>query len=170
VDAPDELTEPFITAVATTLREMAGVEVVVRDTVRAAGGEGLADVSVILRLHAVVEGWLILSLPTGTAEALAGRVLADVGGRPNGGMVRDCVHELLNVIAGQAKALLYGTPRHFTLSTPTALTAVPPDAAGRWVVRFDSDAGDFALHLRPPLASAGPDEVEASFNGRGGDR
>jgi CheY-specific phosphatase CheX len=156
VDAPDELLEPFITAVATTLREMPGTEIVVRDTFRAAGGEGLADVSAILQLDAEVEGWLILSLPAGTAEALAGRVLADISGKPDEGMVRDCVHELLNVIAGQAKALLFGTPRHFTFTTPTVLTAVPPGAAtGRWVIGFDSEVGVFSLHLCPPLAAAG---------------
>jgi CheY-specific phosphatase CheX len=169
LDSPDELLEPFITAVATTLREMAGVEAVVRDTFRADGGEGLADVSAVLRLDADTEGWLILSFPRGTAAALAERVLAEVGGEPNEGMIRDCAGELVNVIAGQAKALSFGTPRHFTFSTPTPLTAWPADAAvGRYVVRFDSDAGEFTLHLCPPLAASGAGGGERSFTGPGG--
>ena len=169
--APDELHEPFTTAVATTLREMAGVEVTVRDASQAAGNVSPADVSAALRLDADVIGWLILSFPPGTAAALAGRVLAGVEGEPDEGMIRDCASELLNVTAGQAKALLFGTPRHFTFTTPTNLTAGRPDAsAGWWVVRFDSDVGEFTLHLCPPLASAGTGGAEANFAGWGVDR
>jgi CheY-specific phosphatase CheX len=169
VDVPDELLEPFITAVATTLREMAGVEVVVRDTLQAAGGEELADVSAALRLDADVSGWLILSFPLGTAAALAGRVLAGVEGEPDEGMIRDCARELLNVTAGQAKALLFGTPRHFSFSTPTVLTAIPSDVgAGWWAVRFDSDAGDFSLCLCPPHTAAGTGGGKSDHTGRGG--
>lgn len=169
MDAPDELLEPFITAVATTFREMAGVEVGVRGTSSAAGGEELADVSACLRLDADVSGWLILSIPHNTAAALAGRVLAGVEGGPDEGMIRDCAGELLNVTAGQAKALLFGTPRHFTFSTPASLTAVPRNtAAGWWVVRFDSDAGDFSLHLCPPHATAGTGGGRSHITGREG--
>jgi CheY-specific phosphatase CheX len=171
VDAPDELLEPFITAVATTFREMAGVEVTVHDASPVAGDGVLADVSAALRLDADVSGWLILSFPHATAAALAGRVLAGVEGEPGEGMIRDCASELLNVTAGQAKALLFGTPRHFTFTTPTNLTAGRPDAAaGWWVIRFDSDAGVFTLHLCPPLASAGTSGAEANFTGRRVDR
>lgn len=165
--APDELLEPFVTAVATTLREMAGVEVVVRDTPEAAGGEELTDVSVALRLDADAEGWLILSFPFDTAAALAGRVLAGIEGEPDEGMIRDCVSELLNVTAGQAKALLFGTPRHFTFTTPTVLTSGPPDrTAGWWLIRFDSGAGEFALHLCRPLATAGAGGGGSHYSGR----
>jgi CheY-specific phosphatase CheX len=165
LDTPGELIESFTTAVTTTLREMAGVEAVVRETFRAAGGEALADVSAALRLDADVERGVILSFPLRTAATLAGRVLAEVGGEPDEGMIRDCAAELLNVIAGQAKALLFGTPHHFTFSTPT-VPAVGP--AGESVVRFDSDAGPFALHLGPPPATAGAGGGGPSFTGSGG--
>jgi CheY-specific phosphatase CheX len=169
LDTPGELIEAFTTAVATTLREMAAAEVVVRDASRASGGEGLADVSAALRLDADAERWLILSFPRATAAALAGRVLAEVGGEPDEGMIRDCAAELVNVIAGQAKALLFGTPHHFTLSTPTVLAAGPSGVAdGRTVVRFDSDAGAFTLHLCPPPAAAGAGGGGPSFTRPGG--
>jgi CheY-specific phosphatase CheX len=156
LDTPDALIEPFTTAVVTTLREMAGVEALVRDTGPADGGEGPADVSVALRLNADAERWVVLSFPPGTAAALARRVLADIGDEPDGGMIRDCVGELLNVIAGQAKALLFGTPHHFTLSTPTApIDGRAGPVAQRSAIRFDSDAGPFTLHLLPPRVTAG---------------
>jgi chemotaxis protein CheX len=168
LDTPDELIEAFTTAVTATLREMAGVEVVTRDTSRAAGDGELADLSVALRLEADTDGLLILCFPRGTAEALARRVLAGVADEPDEGMIRDCATELLNVIAGQAKALLFGTPHHFTLSTPTVLTAGPVGAAGWAIVSFDSDAGAFALHLCPPASAAGPGAGGPSLTEPGG--
>lgn len=152
LDTSDEPLASFTTAVVTALREMAGVEAVVRDTVRAAAGAELDEVSVELRLGAETAGWLILSFPSATAVALARRVLSDVG-EPDAGMIRDCAAELANVTAGQAKALLFGTAYHFALSTPTALPAGRAEVGQRFVIRFDSDAGAFALHLCPPLAA-----------------
>jgi chemotaxis protein CheX len=160
LDPSDEVLEAFRTAVATALREMAGVEVVVRATVRASTGAELGDVSVELRLDAETAGWLILSFPSATAEALARRVLADVG-EPDSGMVRDCAAELANVIAGQAKTLLFGTAYHFTLATPTVLPAGGAEVGPRSVIRFGSGAGEFALHLCPPCAA--PTSADGSF-------
>jgi CheY-specific phosphatase CheX len=150
LDIPDALIESFTAAVTTALREMAGVEVVVRDTSRLTAVEALADVSAGLRLDGAAEWWAILSFPAATAAALARRVFAEVGGEP-GDMIRDCAAEVLNVTAGQAKTLVFGTPHHFTLSTPTPLGAGPLAGAGGAVVRFDSDAGAFALYLCPSL-------------------
>lgn len=153
MDEPDELLGPFTEAVAATLREMAGVEAVVRGVSRAAGADEFEGVSAAIRLNADVPGWLALSLPAGTAAALAGRVFAEAGVEPDAGMVADCVAELVNVVAGHAKTLTFGTPGHFTLSTPDILgpgSAAPP---GRWVVGFGSDAGAFALHVCPPGAA-----------------
>jgi CheY-specific phosphatase CheX len=62
--------------------------------------------------------------------------------------------EITNVIAGQAKAMLHGTPHRFAFSTPRLLSGgdpVPGAVAGRefLVVVFASDAGDFTLQLCP---------------------
>jgi CheY-specific phosphatase CheX len=65
-------------------------------------------------------------------------------------MVRDCMGEVANVVAGHAKALLVGRPSHFTLSTPTVRSGGPVAGNGGWVIRFESDAGAFGAHLLPP--------------------
>jgi chemotaxis protein CheX len=156
VDTPDDFRDAFTAAVEMALRELAGVEVVRRGTSRAVGGDGLDEVSVVLRLDGEAVRWAILSFPAGTAAAVARRVLAEIAGEPDDGMIRDCVAEVLNVIAGQAKALLFGTPHHFLLSTPTALAAASIDLSEeRAAVRFDSEAGGFTLHLCPPLVARG---------------
>jgi CheY-specific phosphatase CheX len=157
---PDEMLEALTAAVVTTLREMAGVES--SAAARSPAAESTTDVSVALRTSADVERWLILRLPQATAAALARRVLAAVGGEPDQAMVRDCAGELLNVIAGQAKAILFGHPCHFTFTTPMQLTAGPPDgASGGSVIRFASDAGEFTLQVCASLAADGDESSGA---------
>lgn len=146
----DELMGPFAEAVALSLREMAGVEAAVREVAPATGPGGFGDISAVLRLSTGGEGYLVLSLPAATAAALATRILADVG-EPDEAMIRDCAGEMANVIAGQAKAMLVGTPHHFTFSTPRVTSGDPGLPPGeRWVAAFVCEAGAFTLHLCLP--------------------
>lgn len=147
-----EVLDPFIEAVSMTLREMVGVDVAVQAVFEKSAHQTVGDVSALLTLAFPAEGRLVLSFPAPTAAALARRVLADVVDEPDPAMVNDCMGELTNVIAGQAKALLLGTRYHFTLSTPTVLTGAGreirhPEGAHCLVVTFASDVGDFALEL-----------------------
>lgn len=151
VTTGEELIGPFAEAVAVTLREMAGVESVLREFAPVAEPGGFAGVSAVLRLSNAGPGYLVLSLPLATAASLARRVLGEVADEPDETMVRDCAGELANVIAGQAKAMLFGTPHHFTFSTPAVSLGdpgLPP--AGQWVATFASEAGEFSLHLWLP--------------------
>ncbi len=148
----DELLEPFITAVTLTLHEMAGALVEVRAVSEKQEHRTLGDVSALLALSPPLGGSLVLSFPEPTAAAVARRVLADVGAEPDEALVCDCLGEVVNVVAGQAKTLLLGTPYHFHLSTPVVLNGagreIPHPEGGRcFVVAFGGDVGDFALQL-----------------------
>lgn len=146
----DELMGPFAEAVAITLREMAGVEAAARGAAPATGPGGFADISAVLRLSTGGEGYLVLSLPAATAAALAARILGDAV-EPDEAMARDCAGELANVIAGQAKAMLVGSPHHFTFGTPRVAAGDPGLPPGdRWVAEFVSELGEFSLHLCLP--------------------
>lgn len=140
MDTRDELLTAFDAGVVTALREMAGVEVVRRGPAADA-----AEVAAALRLDVGTAWWAVLTFPQATATALARRVLADVTDEPDAAMIRDCAAEVLNVTAGQAKTLLYGTPHHFTFATPTA----PPAGAGGAGVGFESECGPFVLRVFP---------------------
>lgn len=150
MDTGDDVVAVFGEAVAVALRDMAGAEAVVSGSRRTADLPAPA-VSAVVRLSGAGEGYCALVAPPETARELARRVYADVGVEPDEGLVRDCIGEVANVVAGQAKTLLFGTPRHFTLSPPTS-AAGPPDLPDeeRTVVEFVSEAGPFALHLRVP--------------------
>jgi chemotaxis protein CheX len=139
-------TEAFVTSITTTLRDLAGVEAAPLGAEAAV--EPRADVTARIRLSGTRQGELVLCLPTATATALAERVLAGAAA-VDPAMVLDCMGELANVIAGQAKTLLYGTPDHFMLSPPTVTAGdagpIPADDA---CVRFGSEVGEFVAHFR----------------------
>ncbi len=146
------LVEPFIAAASLTLTELAQTEPVVRSTYRTAHPRTLGDVSAVLGLMPEAGELLVLSFPAPTAAALAGRVLAEVTPAPDDELVRDCLGELANVIAGQAKTLLAETPYQLLLATPSVLSGPGLEVGARpdiesLVVVFGSDAGDFALQI-----------------------
>ncbi|HJZ54260.1 MAG TPA: chemotaxis protein CheX, partial [Gemmataceae bacterium] len=98
MDTPDELVEAFTVAVPFTLREMAGVEGVVRESRPATAADGFADLSAVIRLTAAGgEGRLILSFSERTAADLARRVLAGTTDEVAADLVRDCMGEVANV-------------------------------------------------------------------------
>lgn len=135
--------ESFIEAAITTLREMVGVEAVAAGPGTPSGSE--SDVIAELLLMGNPDRRLVLAFPRPTAAELARRILAEAGEEANDEMIRDCAGELANVIAGQAKTTLFGTPHHFTLATPTVrFGTLKVEGAS---VRFQSDAGEFVLQV-----------------------
>lgn len=144
-----QLLEPFIAATTTALGEMAGVEVFVSSVAQGDAPDLPTDVAAIIELTGATNGLLVFSLPQGTAAALARRVLKDISEEPDDSLIRDCVGEIGNVIAGQAKALLADGPRHFVFSISRRGGADFRPAPGlrRLVIGFHSVQGDFTLQL-----------------------
>jgi CheY-specific phosphatase CheX len=149
VDVDDPIVEAFGEAVGVTLREMAGVEAVLCGMADGPVADGPDTLSVLLRLTSG-DGYIALCFPGPVAAVIARRVLAETGAEPDAVMVRDCLGEVANVIAGQAKTLLCGTPHHFFFSTPSAVPSPPADGPRGWAARFASDVGEFTLHVQLP--------------------
>jgi chemotaxis protein CheX len=147
----DKLLEPFITAACTALREMAGVEVAVQGVYRKTLNHALGDIAAVIKLGSASEGFLVLGFPQRTAAALGGRILAGVTPEVDENLIRDCVGEIANVVAGQAKALLAGAPYRFAFSLPQVVMSAqefqPPPGLDAAVVAFCSEQGGFALQL-----------------------
>jgi chemotaxis protein CheX len=146
-----QLVEPFITATGAALGEMAGTEVQVRGVHQTRLDHPLGDLAAVVEMQSTNSGCLVLGFPARTAAALARRILAAVTDQVVEDLIRDCVGEIANVIAGQAKALLAGTPYQFVFSMPRVVAdahafRLPPHAD--WlVVVFSSDQGEFAVQL-----------------------
>ena len=146
----EKLLNPFIAATSATLGEMASTDVVVRTVSRGPGRYPSGNVCAELRFLSGIEGSVALFFPKGTAEALARRMLADVSTEVDAQLIRDCVGEIGNVVAGQAKALLAAAPYHFTFSLPKVVDVEdfqPPAVPDCLVVAFNCDSGEFALEL-----------------------
>jgi len=148
----DKLLEPLISATCAALGEMASTELVVQAVCQTKLDQPLGDIAVVLGLTSATEGSLILSFPERTAAALAGRILAGVTEELDESMIRDCMGEIANVIAGQAKALLAGSPYRFAFSLPKVVVGGSPEfrpQQGRdcLLVAFRTDLGEFALQL-----------------------
>jgi CheY-specific phosphatase CheX len=151
VDSSHELVEAFAEAVPAALREWAGVEAIVRESGPASAVDPGAGLIAGIGLTMVSgEGRLELFVPERTAAELARRVLTGAVDPVAEDLVRDCMGEVANVVAGHAKALLVGRPSHFTLSTPVVRSGGLIEGTGGWVIRFESDAGTFGAHVRPP--------------------
>ena len=164
----EQLVEPFIAAASLTLTELAQTELAVRSTYRTALPRTLGDISAVIGVTAERGEVLVLSFPAPTAAALAGRVFAEVNHTPDDDLVRDCMGELANVIAGQAKTLLAETPYQLLLATPRVLSGPGLEVGSRpgiesLVVVFGSDAGDFALQVC--LKWYGPDAAASASAG-----
>jgi chemotaxis protein CheX len=147
----DKLLEPFITAACTALREMAEIEVAVESVYQTTLDRALGDIGAVIQLRSGGEGSLVISFPQQTAAALAGRILAGVTQKVNEDLIRDCVGEIANVVAGQAKALLADGPYRIAFSLPQIVVSAndfrPPPGLDALVVVFGSDQGGFALQL-----------------------
>lgn len=156
-----EVMGAFVEAVGLTLRESAGTESGLRDLAPQALPETGEGLSAVMELRSARVDQMVLCLPEQTAAALAERILAEA--MPEGidaAMVRDCAGELANVTAGQAKALLSGTPDRLSFSTPKVFAGPgQPLRQGRaaecHVATFDSEVGELALRVYLSGAPAG---------------
>lgn len=146
----EELKDAFTTAVTVALAEMAGVDSVLLGSSIGTDAVESGGVSATLHLIAAQSGFLRLSMPDATATALAGRILAGTVPNPDRAMILDCIGEVANIIAGQAKTLCYGTPLHFSFSPPAQGDFVPLPMAEALELKFGSDVGELALVVQPP--------------------
>lgn len=139
----------FAEAVSVALREMAGANASLTDAVPPIHREGSSAIMAILPVTTSAgRGQLILCFPPATAAALTRRILNDDA---DDGMVRDCLGEVANVVAGQAKTRLVGSPFHFLLSTPSVAVQGPVTLGADWPrLSFVSEIGDFTMYLDLP--------------------
>jgi len=110
-----EVVEAFTSSAITALQELARIEAFAESALEAEPSGPL--VSATIRLQRPVPGMMTLVLGAETALQLAARYLPE--GTPlTDDLIDDVAGEFANVIAGQAKTILKGTPYHFTMSPP----------------------------------------------------
>jgi CheY-specific phosphatase CheX len=116
-DLPREVVEAFISAAITALQELMQFEALVEELSAVLALEMTNVVSATVRLVRTEPGKLTVVLTEESASRLAARFLPKETLLTEE-IVNDVTGEIANVIAGQAKTTLKGTPYHFKMSTP----------------------------------------------------
>jgi CheY-specific phosphatase CheX len=124
VNPPPEVIEAFRSAAVTALQELTQLEASFELVAAAANSESSTLVTATVRLARKVPGTMKLVLTEASASILAARYLPQET-QLTAEIVDDVAGEFANVIAGQAKTILKGTPYHYTLTTPI-VTRHPP--------------------------------------------
>jgi len=155
-DLQSHLIEPFVEALSLAFRECAATEVMPKATYRKTVHGMLGDLSAILRVSSNTKAALALTCLESTAVALTRRVLAESSQEATPELVRDCFGELMNVTAGQAKAILHATRHRFAFTTPqvvvgAAIDINPPLGEDCAVIAFGSEVGDLVLQIFLPI-------------------
>lgn len=147
----DQLLGPIIAATRAALGEMAGSELTVRGTYRQALRHSLGDIAAVMTIKSGINGSLVLGFPRTTATALARRIMTGVTQDIDESLLGDCLGEIANVIAGQAKALLAESPFPCSfVMAPTVMSSqefLAPPGQDALVVVFSAAQGDFAVQL-----------------------
>lgn len=122
-----------------------------RLTLKSANGNGAgSQVTSLIGISGQVQGVVVLRFPPATALNIAGRMLGQEIDEINAEVV-DAVSELVNMVAGSAKAK-FNTDPPLELGLPTVVQGcdykVKYPSGSVWLeVPFESDAGDFSMEL-----------------------
>jgi chemotaxis protein CheX len=147
----EQLIEPLIAATCSVMSEMAGAELAIQSVQKKSSHQPLGDIAAVFELRSPPEGRLVLSFPKPTAEGLAAQIFRSANVQTDENLVRDCMGEIANVIAGQAKALLARMPHHLAFVMPQDVVAVkefrPPQGVECLVISFNCEHGELALQL-----------------------
>lgn len=150
-ELPAEVIEALVGATTVAMEELCQTPVIPGAAYRAGSLPSDAELVATIELKRAVPGWLAVGFPRTTARTLAQRYLAD-SPQPDDGLMLDAVGEFANVITGQIKTMLKGTPYHFQLTTPRFGPESLPeshDGSTAWLVHpFATDAGEFVVCLR----------------------
>ena len=149
----DQFLAPLTEATAIALREVAATEVSPGPAFLTTKPLDFGERSALIALNFPSgTGALVLSVPENAAAELATRVLAGQEVVVDALLINDCLGEIANVIAGQGKAMLYGTQCHYTFGTPR--TASGPgrvslfDGRPEWLVlSFQCELGTIFLQF-----------------------
>ncbi len=112
----------------------------------------LGDVSGVMGLSGDASGSVVISLPAKLACVVVGRMLGEEPASELTADVCDGVGEVINMIAGQAKAALAETKYHFTISIPSVVSGQNHEITHKKgtpniVVLFDAEGQDFAIQV-----------------------
>ncbi len=155
---------PFVNSVESVFETMLQLPVKVGEPVMKRSGDPAYDVSGIIGMSGDVEGSVVLSFPTTTAERVVslftGMELAHTHED-----FPDAIGELINMITGGAKAKFTG--KDVNISCPSVVVGSDHVVFGRKdvvciLIPCESDCGDFCVEISIRKQSGGAADAQAS--------
>jgi chemotaxis protein CheX len=116
---------PFVSATLDTLKQMAGMDCERTGLVARTDAVSKGDISGIMGLSGPSEGFVGITFRNETARKIVCRMLDIPIGKEEDADIRDGVGEMMNIIAGRAKADLVNTEHSYTLSPPNVIVGGP---------------------------------------------
>jgi chemotaxis protein CheX len=141
---------PFVEGIDRVFQTMLGVEPKRCPAKLSSGSADDSALTSLVDISGQLQGVVVLRFPPGTALRLAGRMLGTEIGEVNAEVV-DAISEIVNMVAGSAKAKL-GCDPPLKLGLPTVVQGADyrlkyPSGLTWLEVPFESAAGEFALGL-----------------------
>jgi CheY-specific phosphatase CheX len=140
----------FESAAITALQELAQLEAFPASTMPEIGEMQAEEIVLAaINLQRSLPGAMTLVISAKVAEQLAARYLPE-GTIVTAELIDDVAGEFANVMAGQAKTILKGTPYHFGMSPPVVtraanFTGLAKAAAGNRAISLDCELGPVLL-------------------------
>jgi len=160
---------PFIQSISEVFESMLDSKVAVKDLHLSAADEGHPDIIGLIGLSGTAKGIVALKLPVPTALAIIGKMVG-TGFKSVDSSVIDGVGELVNIIAGNAKAKFEGQSISLSLPTVVRGSIYRLQNLGEMVwlsLPFESELGEFSLEVSFKQMSTTKQEVaHASACGR----
>jgi len=142
----------FIVAARNVFSTMCGMEIERKHLYVKEDHQMLGDVSGVMGLSGEAVGCVVISLPTSLACQIVARMVGEEPGTELNEDVRDGVGEIINMIAGQAKASLVSTSYHFMISLPSVVCGKGHEISHKKgtpniVVLFEAAGQTFAIQV-----------------------
>jgi len=149
-----EIIAPFVQAAVETLSTMAGIKVQRKSVTLKKGYQMHGEISGVIGLSGKTAGTCAVSLPLKAAvHVIESLICETLPPDLDQQVLRDGVGELINMIAGRAKAILSTTPYKFDITLPTIISGANHEVFHRKgthcvVVIFEMEDGQtFALDV-----------------------
>ena len=158
-----EFINPFIDATRNVFSSMCRVEVARKKIFVKDDYKMLGDISGVMGLSGTASGSVVISMSSELARLVVGNMLGEPPAAELTQDVQDATGEIINMIAGQAKASLVKTKYHFTIEIPKVVTGPGHEiehqpGTPNIVVVFEGAGHDFSLQV----CLAANDEEEAA--------
>ncbi|OGJ89339.1 MAG: hypothetical protein A2268_08425 [Candidatus Raymondbacteria bacterium RifOxyA12_full_50_37] len=147
-----KLINPFINAVTDLMGTMAGMTVQRKELFLKKNYRLFGDVSGVMRLSGAIEGSVAVSFTEELARLIVGRIMRLDASAISSEDLQDGVGEIVNIVSGNAKALLAGTEYECTIALPGVVSGMwvelgHPGNAPCVAVVFEADNREFALQV-----------------------